>query len=139
MRRMFAAALMAVVAFGFAPGHADEPYTDTDCAHAQGEGGGPTVHTWMGSDEEGRPEPLRGAVCVNDGQLDREDDPDTEPDESSENNGAELYVGGEIDTEASEDFLCGSIEVAGMKGTGYAPEVERPIFGEDNWGGSDCQ
>lgn len=142
MRRIIATALMAVVAFGFGAAGANEHpprYSDADCANAQGEGGGMAVVTWQGADEEGRSEPLRAALCVNDGQVDREDDPETEEDESQTNNGAELYVGGEIDTESSENFSCGAIEVMGMQGLEDGPEDQRLIFGDEDWGGSNCQ
>lgn len=76
----------------------------------------------------GRPDTsdqVRGYLCVSDGDA---------------QNGAELYIGGEVLTEQAYDNglpSCGAIEVAGRQGPGVDPATERTVFGDDGWGGSD--
>jgi hypothetical protein len=81
----------------------------------------PPVQATMGTDERGQPDPGRGDVCLSDGH------------------GNDVYAGGEIGTESSTWPSCGAIEVEGKQGIGVAPDIERHIFGDDNWGGSQCQ
>lgn len=120
MKKIFA--LAAVLAFAVVPAAADDIPDGSGCAASPG----PVAvsHALLPDGDQRNDELDRGSVCVSD---------------DNDHNGAELYIGGEIDTESSENFSCGSIEILGMQGTGTAPGLERLIFGDDDWNGSDCQ
>lgn len=130
MRKLIALSALALAAFAAMPAVADGIQTDQDCARSgtaapTGQPPSLTPHIApMATDEQGVPELLRGSACVSDGNAD---------------NGAELYIGGEIGTESNESFACGAIEVMGFQGTGLAPAQEELVFGYEDWGGSDCQ
>lgn len=123
MKKMLALLVMALSAGlasqAVAGGSPDPTKNDHDCANAKA-----GQYVDMGTDEEGRADPLRGSICVSDG------DP---------SNGAEIYIGGEIGTEANSTPTCGAIEIMGEQGPGVDSETERQIFGDDNWDKQICQ
>jgi hypothetical protein len=118
----------ALIVGGAVPmlGHADPPQTDTQCA-----GNLDPVTLRLPGPYVGSGEIDRGSGCISDGNS---------------SNGAELYVGGELNANngggtigGSKPFggPCGGIEVMGIQeelnvNDGFP-------MGYDNWGGGDCQ
>lgn len=127
MRKFIALSALTLAAFIAAPAMADhDVQTDRECAQSKSDAPATVTVLPAAHGEDGNPEPLRGSLCVSD---------------NDDSNGAELYIGGEIDTESSYDPTCGAIEVLGKQGTGtnLLPVDEGNIFGHDNWGNTDCQ
>lgn len=117
---LLAMALTVGIASGAVAGGPEDPTkNDHECARAEA-----GAYVDMGNDEQGMPDPGRGSICYTDGSSD---------------NGAEVYIGGEIGTEANSTPTCGAIEVMGQQGPGVDPEAERQIFGDDNWDKQICQ
>lgn len=127
MRKFIALSALTLAAFTAVPAMADHDIqTDRECAESTSDAPATVTVLPMAHGEDGNPEALRGSLCVSDNDA---------------SNGAELYIGGEIDTESSYDITCGAIEVLGRQGTGTGllPVPEGDIFGYDNWDDTDCQ
>lgn len=127
MRRILGFVLVATMAAAVPLlAHSEPIQTDTDCANSsQGVHLAiPRIDTY---------EIDRGSDCISDENAD---------------NGAELYVGGELNANKGGGTLpsqpiggpCGGIEVMGIQEElNVVPGFPGTPMGGDNWGGQDCQ